>query len=167
MSEQIIIVDEQDKIIAYKDRQRIKPGDIYRITALWLENSKGEVLLAQRGLNKNYYPGKWGAAAAGMVDKGENYEKTMLREMREELSLKNIEIVKGYKQTVAEERNYFMQWFSAKVDKPSNKFNIQKEEVNTMKWFSKEELFEVIEKTPDIFMGSLIVYIKLYYKCDK
>ena len=167
MSEQIIIVNKQDDIITYKERQDIKQDDIYRITALWLENSQGDVLLAQRGFNKNYYPVKWGAAAAGMVGKEEKYKETMLREMKEELDLEDIEINEGYKQIVSGERNYFMQWFSAVIDRPSSEFKIQKEEVNTVKWFSKKELLEIIEKSPDIFMESLVVYIKLYYKCDK
>jgi len=59
-----IIVNEQDEIIGYKPRREITPEDIYRVSALWIENSKWEILLAQRGFMKTNGPGKWWAAVA-------------------------------------------------------------------------------------------------------
>lgn len=45
MTEQTTIVDKNDNIIWYKDRSTLKfPEDIYRISALRLENSKWDVL---------------------------------------------------------------------------------------------------------------------------
>lgn len=37
----IIIVDENDKIIGYKDRELINSDDIYRVSGLWIKNSEG------------------------------------------------------------------------------------------------------------------------------
>ena len=51
MSE-VIIVDEKDNIISYKERKSISQKDIYRVSALWIMNSKGDSLLAQRSFNK-------------------------------------------------------------------------------------------------------------------
>jgi isopentenyldiphosphate isomerase len=62
-----IIVDENEKVIGAKERDQILPTDIQQITGLWLTNSKGEVLLAQRQITKKNDPGKWGPAAAGTV----------------------------------------------------------------------------------------------------
>ena len=70
MSEEIIIVDKEDNIIGYKDRYKLDPSDIYRVSALWLTNSKEDILLAQRSFDKKHYPGKWGPAVAGTVKKG-------------------------------------------------------------------------------------------------
>ncbi len=55
----VIIVNEKDEQIALKERKDIKKEEIYRVSALWITNSKGEILLAQRGLNKKHDPGKW------------------------------------------------------------------------------------------------------------
>jgi len=52
----IPIVNEQDKIIGYKDRKDRDLKDITRITGLWLWNERSEVLLAQRALNKTPNP---------------------------------------------------------------------------------------------------------------
>ena len=47
MKQRIIIVDEQDNEIGSADRETIVPGDsrIYRVSALWITNSKGEICL--------------------------------------------------------------------------------------------------------------------------
>ena len=52
MKKKTIIVDENDKKIGLKMRGDIKQKEIYRVSALWIENSKGDVLLAQRSFNK-------------------------------------------------------------------------------------------------------------------
>ena len=70
----IILVNENDEIIGYKERGTLDKEDIYRVSALWIQNSKGEILLAQRSFNKNNNPRKWGPAVAGTNDEGESYE---------------------------------------------------------------------------------------------
>ena len=85
MSELITIVNLDDEIIGYKPRSEITSQDVYRVSALWIENSKGEILLAQRGFMKRNNPGKWGPAVAGTIDKGESYEENMYKEAEEEL----------------------------------------------------------------------------------
>lgn len=47
-----IIVDENDQIIGHKFREEIVQTDIYRVAALWITNSKGDILLARRALSK-------------------------------------------------------------------------------------------------------------------
>ncbi len=60
----IPVVNEQDEIIGHKDREDRNTMDITRITALWLKNERGEVLLA---LAKTGDPGLWGPAVSGTV----------------------------------------------------------------------------------------------------
>ena len=50
--EVIIIVDKDDNVIAYKKRGDLdSKKDIYRVTGLWLTNSKKEILFVQRSFN--------------------------------------------------------------------------------------------------------------------
>ena len=78
----ITIVNEEDEIIGHKDRTSLDhETDIYRVAALWLTNSTGEVLIAQRALSKESSPGKWGPAAAGTVEEGETYESNIVKEV--------------------------------------------------------------------------------------
>jgi len=55
----IVIVNDEDEIIGHKERGTLVKEDIYRVAALWVTNSKGEILLAQRQLGKRHDPGKW------------------------------------------------------------------------------------------------------------
>jgi len=48
----IVIVNRKDEIMGYKERGTLNQPDIYRVSVLWIQNSKGEILLAQRALNK-------------------------------------------------------------------------------------------------------------------
>jgi isopentenyl-diphosphate Delta-isomerase len=75
MSEKIIIVDENDNVVGAKEKSDIDYSkDIYRSSALWIFNSGGEILLAQRSVKDDRHPGHWGPAVAGTVDEGETYE---------------------------------------------------------------------------------------------
>ena len=88
--EEIVVVDK-DKIIGYRPRSFVDLKNLrYRVSALWIKNSRGESLLSKRAYTKLHNPGKWGPAAAGTVPKGESYLDTMVREAKEELGLKNI-----------------------------------------------------------------------------
>lgn len=150
----IPVVNEQDEIIGYKDRKDGNTVDITRITGLWLWNEKGEVLLAQRALSKDINPGLWGPAVAGTVEEGETYESNIIKEAEEEIGLKDLKPVLGPKLRRTTKHAYFAQWFSATID---SKYSLVKQdsEVEAIKWFSKEELFNAFDKTPEVFLPSL------------
>lgn len=157
--EQIIIVNEEDEIIRYKVRGTLTQKDIYRVSALWIENSKGEVLLARRALTKKKDPGMWGPAVAGTVDKGESYDFNIIKEAKEELGLETINPKKWIKKRVKFPHNHFTQWYFLEIDKPLSYFKIQKEEVAEIKWFDKKELAEMIKKNDSNFIESLKYFI--------
>jgi len=91
----IVIVDENDNKIGHKEYGETNPDDIYRVSALWLTNQKGEVLIARRAYNKKLDPGKWGTAASGTVDEGETYYENIVKETEEEIGLTGVEFKKG------------------------------------------------------------------------
>ncbi len=158
----IVIVDENDKIIDYKERESLKEGEIYRVSALWIKNSKGEILLARRHRSKSHHPGRWGPAVAGTVDEGETYEENIIKEAEEELGLKNIKLQIGPKTKTEGEYNHFTQWYTLVVDKEINEFTIQEDEVEELKWFSKEELLRELDSTPNEFLPTMKKYAKLF-----
>jgi isopentenyldiphosphate isomerase len=150
MNSDIIVVDENDNPIGYKRRDFIDYDDIYRVSGLWLTDRKtGDVLLAQRKLTKKNDPGKWSAAAAGTNDKGETYGQNMVKEIREELGLKDITLVKGPKQFLDDGKHrFFCQWFLAQTDKDKIEITTQEEELEGIRWLSVAELVESIERHP-------------------
>lgn len=85
-SKRFLVVDDNDNIIGYKSKAAIDKDDLrYRVSALWITNSKREILLARRSYTKRHDPGKWGPAAAGTVEKGESYKDNIKKEAKEEL----------------------------------------------------------------------------------
>lgn len=149
---QIPIVDENDNIIGYKEREDRNPKDIFRITAIWITDENGNMLLQQRKLNKKINPGKWGPAASGTIEKGETYDSNAYKEMEEEIGVSGVELSKLEK--VFREPNSgrkFVQLYSCKI--PSNyHLMAQEEEVEQLKWFSKEELLDMYSRKPEEFV---------------
>ncbi len=159
--EQSIIVDESDEIIGHKNRSEIVSSDIYRATGLWIENSAGEVLLAQRALSKKNEPGKWGPAVSGTVEKGETYESNIAKEAQEEIGLTGCEFQKAEKMRISEKRNYFVQWFYARVDRKTEDFLLEEGAFEQIKWFKSAELKSALEAAPENFVPSLRTKMKL------
>ncbi len=159
----IIIVNEDDEIIGYKYRDDVNKSDIYRVSALWVKNSQGKYLLAQRALNKIHNPGQWGPAVAGTNDEGETYESNIIKEAEEEIGLKGIEFEKSFKLRRTgrlEGYNFFCQWFVATLNKDLNEFIIQMEEVEKLQWFNRNELEKAIKLKSRNFFSSMDYCLK-------
>lgn len=151
----IMLVNDQDEIIAYKERDELVKEDIYRVAALWVTNSKGDILLAQRKLTDDRDPGMWGPAVAGTVEENETYDSNVLKEAEEEIGLQDIELLLGPKHRFTGENNYFGQWFTYVIDKPAEDFTIQEEEVEQIAWFSRKELERDLIEHPEKYLKGL------------
>lgn len=151
----IIVVDENNNIIGSKERNDIQSEDIYRVSGLWVTNSKGDILLAQRKFTKRNDPGKWGPAVAGTVEEGESYEENIIKEAYEELGLKDIKPEAGQVRRNYGIHNYFSQRFYLTSDKEINDFKIAEDEVKQIKWFERHELQKLIKEKPEMFIKSL------------
>ncbi len=158
----VTVVNQRDEIIGYKFDEDLLPTDIYRVSTLWLTNSKREVLLAQRAFSKSHDPGKWGPAVAGTIEEGETYEQNIVKEIEEEIGITEIMLKLGSKLERKAKYHYFVQWFFATLDKPADSFKIQKSEVEQVKWFSKKELISELKKNPEKFLSSIKEYITLF-----
>ena len=154
--EKIIVVDEEDNVVGVELRGVVdERGLRYRVSALWLRNSEGDVLLARRAYTKTHYSGRWGPAVAGTVDEGESYEENIVKEAGEELGLTGVDMKKGPKTKTSGKYNNFTQWFVGVVDESVSFFKIQEEEVVEIKWFSVDELREMMRENPDEFVTGL------------
>ena len=160
------IVNEKDEIIGYKERKNLNYSkDFYRVSALWITNSKNQVLLAKRASTKKHHPNKWGPAVTGTIEEGETYESNILKESKEELGLKNIKPKKWIKTNTLGEKDlskyqHFTQWYKLKLNKPIEEFKIQEEEVAEIGWFTKEELMKMEKEKEDPILTSIKEVIK-------
>ena len=159
---EIPIVNKNDKIIGYKKRDKIEKNDIYRVAALWITNSKNQILLAKRHRTKIHHPNKWGPAVAGTVEKGETYKTNIIKETFEELGLQNISFTPGPKTETNNGYHHFTQWYFLTIDKKAKDFIIQADEVSRVKWFDIEELKNELKTHPENFLPNMKIYIKLF-----
>lgn len=136
----IIIVNENDEIIGYKPRDSLNRQDIYRVSALWIKNSKGDILLAQRSFSKKHHPGKWGPAAAGTVEDGETYDSNIIKEAEEELGLTGYRFENGPKALVSGNYPYFRQFYTLFLMKRLDSLLLTKKKLQQYDGFLKKNL---------------------------
>ncbi|HSX43689.1 MAG TPA: NUDIX domain-containing protein [Candidatus Saccharimonadales bacterium] len=159
------IADAVDKFIGVKDKSEIDYAkDIYRISALWLTNPQGEILIAQRSKKLKNGPLLWGPAVAGTIEEGETYESNIYKEAQEEIGVVNINFVLGPKQRVAGLRNFFCQWFTAVIDKPETDFVLQEDEVDAVQWIKASDLVKDVRANPNEYVSEMSEVLSMFVK---
>ncbi|MCF7831708.1 MAG: NUDIX domain-containing protein [Candidatus Pacebacteria bacterium] len=149
----IPIVNKQDEIVGYKERVDRNPEDIIRLTSIWITDEQGDILLQQRKLTKKNNPGKWGPAVAGTVEEGETYDSNVYKELEEELGIRGINLIKDkkyYGESNTGKR--FVQMYTAIIPR-NTKLVPQEEEVENLRWVSKDELQKWFAERPEDFVG--------------
>jgi isopentenyldiphosphate isomerase len=154
----IPIVDEEDNIIDYKERDLLDSDDICRVSALWLTNTSWEILLAQRHRSKIRSPLCWWPTVAWTVEKDETYEENIIRESLEEIGLEWVEFRIGPKIKKLTPHKYIVQCFFASTDKRIREFVLEENEVEALRWITPELLQDEYRENPEKF-GTMIPYM--------
>lgn len=154
----IPLVNPSDEVIGSKPRAELNfATDIFRTASLWITNTNGDVLLAQRKHTKKVDPGKWAEAVGGTVEGTDSYIDTVVREAAEELGLAITEqdITIGPKQFITTPCSYFVQWYTTTIDWPLEKFTIQEEEVEGLAWIPLATLKKELQTNPDKYIAAM------------
>lgn len=143
--------------IGEKNRYDVITGETIAITGLLLTNSKSELLIAQRSLQKKHDPGLWGPAAAGTLEPGENFVKNIVKEAEEEIGLSGIipEEIHREHYWRPDGIGCYAVWFRATTDLRPEEFVLQKEEVVAVRWVQPNELLKELTEAPEHFTGTL------------
>src|SRR2546421_5314424 len=90
MSEEIFdVVDERDEVIGRNTRNEVhRLGLQHRAVHVLVFNSRGEIFLQKRSMQKDRQPGLWDSSASGHLNCGEDYDACAVREVSEELGLR-------------------------------------------------------------------------------
>ena len=87
-SEQVAIVDVADRVIDSASRFDMRAQRrMHRANYILVFNRKGELLAQRRSANKDVHPGRLDFAAGGVVQFGEEYHASAVRELQEELGI--------------------------------------------------------------------------------
>lgn len=150
--EYLDVVDEKNMPTGIVVERSIahKEGLFHRHVSCWIINKKGLVLLQRRAYTKDKNPGLW-AKTGGHVDAGESPEQATIRELKEEVGLDVTKVDLMYASIYkSSENTCFGYEFVVVTDKEINEFELQKEEVYEVKYFTIEEIEEsFIQKNPE------------------
>ena len=128
----------QEKIS--RDKKYDLPRDRrFMIVLIFIENSKGEFLLQKTSQSKHSCI----ATTGGHVTFGDTALETVIKESKEELG---IDISKDdivYIDTILY-KNYFLETFYTKMELEPNNLILQTEEVESVKWYTTDEISEFI-----------------------
>ncbi len=86
---EIVLVDKNDEEIGsvLDDKLLNTKGLIVRATTIIITNKKGEMYLQLRSKHKYLYPLHWDCSVGGIVDTGETYLSTGIKEAKEEINI--------------------------------------------------------------------------------
>ena len=156
------IVDEKDEVIGHKLKDEFEPeNDIYRVSALWLRNSQGQVLMAQRDKHKKNGGELWGPAVAGTLEYDETYEQNIVKEMREEIGLSELSVKEGRKRLFHDNgRRYFCTYFYGVCDWPEEKFVLERHAVAAVKWVDESWLLNDTRNNPQNYVQGMVGHLE-------
>ena len=94
VEELVEVVDEAGRVVEVVPRSRMRAERLrHRCTFVVLRDPEGRVLVHRRSPHKDMWPGRWDLAAGGVVQAGEDWESSAMRELAEELGVDGAELV--------------------------------------------------------------------------
>lgn len=139
-------------------------GNYHLVVNICIFNSDGDMLIQQRQPFKSGWPNMWDVTVGGSATKGDTSQSAAERELLEEiglrLNLKNIRpnITMNF-------NNGFDDIYLIEKDVDINELSLQYEEVQRVKWASKEEIFSMIESGE--FIPYYLSLIQLFFDSRK
>lgn len=157
MTEWLDIVDKHDRVIGRDTRARVHAaGHKHRSSHILLFNTRGEVFVQLRSMNKDNGAGLWDTSAAGHVDSGESYAECAIRELQEELGIVVDPVALNEVGTLPPTtRNgfEFSVIYSVCSEQP---LVLQEEEIDDGRWVSPENLESWLSSSSDQFTEAFI-----------
>lgn len=129
-----------------------KEGLWHKAVAIFIINSKQQVLLQRRSPSKKLWPNMWDITAGGHVLTGEFGFQSVIRETEEELGAEldqnditfiGSSISTNYKGDII--NKHFNEYYIVHKDIDETKLKLQEEEVAEVKWIDKDEIIERIK----------------------
>lgn len=121
-----------------------KEGDYHMVVHICIFNSDGQMLIQQRQPFKEGWSNLWDITVGGSSVKGDNSQRAIERELEEELGIKmSFENVRPHLTINSNHR--FDDVYLIEKDIDINDLSLQYEEVQAVKWASKEEIISMIE----------------------
>lgn len=142
----------------------IKNGDYHLVVHVCIFNSKGELLIQKRTLNKKSYPGMWDVSVGGSAILGDSSQTAAERETLEEIGLK-INLQDKRPRITLNFKGGFDDVYLIKMDVNIDELVLQEEEVSDVKWASLEEVLTLLKENKFVDYDENL--IKFYFSWIK
>ena len=168
MEEQVVLVDEKDNPIGLMEKMEAhEKALLHRAFSVFIFNSKGELMLQQRAASKYHSPLLWTNTCCSHQRDGETNLEAGKRRLEEEMGF------------VTEIKEVFSFIYKAPFDNGLTEHeldhvmvgsfedapNINKEEVESYKWMTLEDVKSDIENNPEIYTAWFkIIFDKSFEK---
>ncbi len=84
--ELIDVVNEKNEVVGKATRKEVHEKKLpHRTVMFFVVSNDGRVLITKRSNDKEFFGGHWSVVLGGHVSSGDSYEKTLLKEMEEEI----------------------------------------------------------------------------------
>ncbi len=163
-------VDILDEVSGEVTGEKISKKEAHR-TGRWhgsihiwiISEDKKRILLQRRCADKDLFPNMWDISVGGHISAGEDALVSAKRELREELGLDDTKYKLEYVDRIKEKFEYkeilsneFVIIYKIVSDVDLDSITLQEEEVSEARWFTKEELNNLINK------GEIINHLEEY-----
>ncbi len=136
MEEYVVLVNPKDEVLGLMEKQQAHiNGLLHRAFSVFLFNDNGEMLLQKRSSEKYHSPNQWTNAVCSHPRDGETYLEGAKRRLREELGIET---------------------------ELSEKFNLNKNEVEEVRYISLKDLDKEIAEHPDQFTEWFKIILEEY-----
>lgn len=136
----------------------------YRLTVrLAIFNDQDEMLIQKRQLNKHKYPNFWDISVAGNTVHGEISEETIERELFEELGIEH-DFSNDRPMVTIHREHGFTDFYILNLNIDINSLKIQHEELQSVTWASKQEIFQLIDEEKFIPYSKSIIELLFFNK---
>lgn len=145
----------------------LQKGLYHRIVSMFIQDEQGRMLLQLRGPHVAVYPGCWDQAAGGHVDVGQDYERSAIHELAEELGLTNVPLkeIATYRyngRSGPKIINQFVRVYLAQIPHDTV-LQPDAHELVKVQWFTASELRRLISEHPEQCTPGLIHELRTYF----
>ena len=157
--EYLQVFDEEKNVLNEKvsrgEKYNLPDGKYFKIVLIFIENNKGEFLLQKTSKSRHSCI----ATTGGHVTYGDNAVETVIKECKEELGIDISPNEFSYVDTILF-KNCFLETFYTKMEIDPNELTLQTEEVESVKWYTQDEISKFIENG-DFREGNIKPYQKV------
>ena len=143
----ILIVDKDNNETGSAPRHEMRARGLpHRAAYILVFNSKDEIFVQKRTMNKDIYPSYYDIAAGGVVLAGESYDESAVRELEEELGIRDTPLTSHF--TFCHEDSSNLVWGRVYSCTYDGGMSLQEEEIESGFFMNPEKVLLLSEKEP-------------------